>query len=129
MSETFTFYIQPWYRKSPYFEATKRAGCRSWGLYNHMLLPTLYDDPITEYWALLNGVTRGWHGVLTWPAGRRTMQASGPGLPGRPAAGGTLVAGRESDQRLEAGGSREEDASVCGRSVDGTGRVRRTGRR
>ncbi len=57
MSETFTFYIQPWYRKSPYFESTKRAGCRSWGLYNHMLLPTLYDDPVTEYWALLNGVT------------------------------------------------------------------------
>ncbi len=44
-SETFTFYIQPWYRKSPYFEATKRHGCKSWGLYNHMLLPTLYDDP------------------------------------------------------------------------------------
>ncbi len=56
-SETYTFYIQPWYRKSPYFEATKRAGCKSWGLYNHMLLPTLYDDPITEYWALLNDVT------------------------------------------------------------------------
>jgi aminomethyltransferase len=57
MSETFTFYVQPWYRKSPYFEATERAGCRSWGLYNHMLLPTLYDDPVTEYWALLDGVT------------------------------------------------------------------------
>jgi glycine cleavage system aminomethyltransferase T len=56
-SETFTFYIQPWYRKSPYFEATKRHGCKSWGLYNHMLLPTLYDDPITEYWALVNDVT------------------------------------------------------------------------
>jgi aminomethyltransferase len=56
-SETFTFYIQPWYRKSPYFEATKRAGCQSWGLYNHMLLPTLYDDPIAEYHALLNDVT------------------------------------------------------------------------
>jgi aminomethyltransferase len=56
-SETFTFYIQPWYRKSPYFEATKRAGCTSWGLYNHMLLPTLYDDPVAEYQALLNGVT------------------------------------------------------------------------
>src|SRR5882672_6886485 len=56
-SETYTFYIQPWYRKSPYFEATKRAGCKSWGLYNHMLLPTLYDDPVAEYWALLNDVT------------------------------------------------------------------------
>ena len=57
MSETFTFYVQPWYRKSPYFEATKRAGCRSWGLYNHMLLPTLYDDPVNEYWVLVRGVT------------------------------------------------------------------------
>lgn len=55
--ETFTFYIAPWYRKSPFFEATKRYGCKSWGLYNHMLLPTLYDDPVTEYWALLNDVT------------------------------------------------------------------------
>ncbi|MDP9295441.1 MAG: glycine cleavage system protein T, partial [Actinomycetota bacterium] len=55
--ETFPFYIQPWYRKSPFFEATKRAGCKSWGLYNHMLLPTLYEDPVTEYWALLNDVT------------------------------------------------------------------------
>jgi aminomethyltransferase len=55
--ETFPFYIQPWYRKSPFFEATKRAGCKSWGLYNHMLLPTLYDDPVTEYWALVNDVT------------------------------------------------------------------------
>ena len=57
MSETFTFYIQPWYRKSPFFEATRRAGCKSWGLYNHMLLPTLYEDPVTEYWALVNDVT------------------------------------------------------------------------
>jgi len=57
LSETFTFYVQPWYRKSPYYEATKRAGCKSWGLYNHMLLPTLYDDPVTEYWALLRDVT------------------------------------------------------------------------
>jgi aminomethyltransferase len=56
-SETFTFYVQPWYRKSPYFEATKRNGCRSWGLYNHMLLPTLYSDPVDEYWALVNDVT------------------------------------------------------------------------
>lgn len=56
-SETFTFYVQPWYRKSPYYEATKRAGCKSWGLYNHMLLPTLYDDPVVEYEALRSGVT------------------------------------------------------------------------
>lgn len=72
MSETFTFFIQPWYRKSPYFEATKRAGCRSWGLYNHMLLPTLYDDPITEYWALLTGVTM-WDVAV-----ERCIEISGP---------------------------------------------------
>jgi glycine cleavage system aminomethyltransferase T len=71
-SETFTFYIQPWYRKSPYFEATKRAGCTSWGLYNHMLLPTLYDDPVTEYWALVNDVTM-------WDVSvERCVQISGP---------------------------------------------------
>jgi aminomethyltransferase len=71
-SETFTFYIQPWYRKSPYFEATKRHGCKSWGLYNHMLLPTLYDDPVTEYRALLNDVT-------VWDvAVERCVEISGP---------------------------------------------------
>ena len=26
-------------------------------IYNHMYLPAYYDDPVTEYWALLNGVT------------------------------------------------------------------------
>ena len=30
-SETFTFYVQPWYRKSPYFEATKRARLQELG--------------------------------------------------------------------------------------------------
>ena len=38
-------------------EATKRHGAKSWGLYNHMLLPTLYDDPVSEYEALLHDVT------------------------------------------------------------------------
>jgi glycine cleavage system aminomethyltransferase T len=71
-NETFTFYIQPWYRKSPYFEATKRHGCQSWGLYNHMLLPTLYADPVTEYEALL-------HDVTVWDvAVERCVEISGP---------------------------------------------------
>lgn len=71
-SETFTFYIQPWYRKSPYFEATRRHGCRSWGLYNHMLLPTLYEDPVAEYWALLRDVT-------LWDVSvERCVEISGP---------------------------------------------------
>jgi glycine cleavage system aminomethyltransferase T len=72
MAETFTFYIQPWYRKSPYFDSTKKAGCRSWGLYNHMLLPTLYDDPVAEYWALLNEVTM-WDVAV-----ERCVEISGP---------------------------------------------------
>jgi len=71
-SETFTFYVQPWYRKSPFYEATKRHGCQSWGLYNHMLLPTLYDDPVTEYRALLEDVT-------VWDvAVERCVEISGP---------------------------------------------------
>ena len=71
-SETFTFYVQPWYRKSPYHEATKRHGCVSWGLYNHMLLPTLYDDPVTEYRALLEDVT-------IWDVSvERCVEISGP---------------------------------------------------
>jgi aminomethyltransferase len=71
-SETFTFYVQPWYRKSPYHEATRRHGCKSWGVYNHMLLPTLYDDPVTEYWALTNDVT------LWDVAVERIVEISGP---------------------------------------------------
>jgi glycine cleavage system aminomethyltransferase T len=70
--ETFTFYVQPWYRKSPFYEATKRHGCKSWGVYNHMLLPTLYDDPITEYWALVNDVT------LWDVAVERILEITGP---------------------------------------------------
>ena len=71
-SETFTFYVQPWYRKSPYYEATKRYGCKSWGLYNHTLLPTLYDDPVTEYRALLEDVT-------VWDVSvERCVEISGP---------------------------------------------------
>ena len=44
-------------RRSPYFESTLRAGCRSYTVYNHMFLPTRYDDLHAEYEKLLNGVT------------------------------------------------------------------------
>jgi len=44
-------------RRSPYFEATLRDGCRSYTVYNHMFLPTRYDDLHAEYEKLLNGVT------------------------------------------------------------------------
>lgn len=44
-------------RRSPYFEATQRYGCRAYTVYNHMFLPSFYDDPVSEYWHLLNHVT------------------------------------------------------------------------
>jgi glycine cleavage system aminomethyltransferase T len=53
----FTFYFASWYKKSPYFQRTVEAGCTSWDLYNHMLIPTLYDDDVKEYWHLLEHVT------------------------------------------------------------------------
>ena len=52
-----TLYFGPWYRRSPFFEKTLEAGCSAYDIYNHMLLPGYYDDPVTEYWALLNDVT------------------------------------------------------------------------
>ena len=56
-NSSFPFYFASWYRKSPYFQRTVEAGCTSWDLYNHMLIPTLYDDDVKEYWHLLNHVT------------------------------------------------------------------------
>ena len=56
-NSSFPFYFASWYRKSPYFQRTVEAGCTSWDLYHHMLIPTLYDDDVKEYWHLLNHVT------------------------------------------------------------------------
>ena len=47
----------PWYRRSPYFEATLRAGCSAYDVYQHMYHPNTYGDPAEEYWALVNDVT------------------------------------------------------------------------
>ncbi|HXM44789.1 MAG TPA: glycine cleavage T C-terminal barrel domain-containing protein [Bryobacteraceae bacterium] len=44
-------------RRSPFFEATLHYGCRAYTIYNHMFLPSYYDDPVNEYWHLLNEVT------------------------------------------------------------------------
>jgi len=67
-----TLYFGPWYRKSPMFESTLRAGCSAYDIYNHMYLPGYFDDPVKEYWALLDGVT-------LWDVGvERVVQISGP---------------------------------------------------
>src|SRR5215472_11023877 len=67
-----TLYFGPWYRRSPYFEATLRAGCTAFDIYNHMYLPAYYADPVEEYWHLLEHVT-------LWDVGvERVVQISGP---------------------------------------------------
>ena len=57
VAEKTDFYFGSRYRKSPFFEATRRAGCKSYGIYNHMYIPDYYDDPVTEYQSLTNDVT------------------------------------------------------------------------
>ncbi|HEX9692410.1 MAG TPA: glycine cleavage T C-terminal barrel domain-containing protein [Gemmatimonadales bacterium] len=44
-------------RRSPFFDATLRAGCWGYTVYNHMFLPIGYADLEEEYWRLLNDVT------------------------------------------------------------------------
>lgn len=59
-------------RRSPYFEATERDGCRSYTVYNHMLLPCNYDDLESEYWHLVND-------VALWDVGvERQVEITGP---------------------------------------------------
>jgi glycine cleavage system aminomethyltransferase T len=72
LEKSATLYFGPWYRRSPFFEATRRAGCTSYDIYNHMYLPAYYDDPDVEYRVLNEGVTM-------WDVGvERTVQVSGP---------------------------------------------------
>jgi len=72
LEQSATIYFGPWYRRSPFFDATRRAGCTAYDVYNHMLLPAYFDDPVVEYWALLNDVT-------VWDvAVERTVEISGP---------------------------------------------------
>ena len=67
-----TFYMGPWYRRSPYFEATIRAGAKAFDVYNHTLLPGIYDDPDVEYRHLLEA-------VVLWDVGAEwTIEVSGP---------------------------------------------------
>jgi aminomethyltransferase len=49
--------IGPRVRKSPYFDATLRHGAKAFSVYNHMYMPTVYTDPVTEYGHLVTDVT------------------------------------------------------------------------
>ena len=44
-------------RKSPYYEATLRSGAKSFTIYNHMLMPVVYEGSDDDYWNLINNVT------------------------------------------------------------------------
>ena len=44
-------------RKSPYYEATLRSGAISFTIYNHMLMPVVYEGTEDDYWNLINNVT------------------------------------------------------------------------
>lgn len=70
-----TLYFGPWYRRTPFFEATLRHGCRAFDIYNHTYLPSYFDDPVKEYWHLLEHVT-------LWDVGaEHIVEISGPDAP------------------------------------------------
>jgi glycine cleavage system aminomethyltransferase T len=72
LEESTTLYFGPWYRRSPFFDATRRAGCSAYDIYNHMYLPSYFDDPDVEYRVLQEGVTM-------WDVGvERTVEVHGP---------------------------------------------------
>ena len=59
-------------RKSPYFEATERYGCRAYTTYNNMYLPLVYKDLVSDYWHIKQGVT-------LWDVGcQRQVEITGP---------------------------------------------------
>ena len=61
-----------WTRRSPFFESACRAGSKGWSIANHMYQPHSYQDPVTEYWHLVKGVT-------LWDVGtERQVEVSGP---------------------------------------------------
>jgi len=64
--------IGPRVRKSPFFEATRRYGAKAFTVYNHMYMPTVYTDPVDEYWKLVEGVT------LWDVACERQIEVTGP---------------------------------------------------
>ena len=61
-----------WIQKSPYFHRAAKHGVRAYDLYNHMLMPGLYTDPVEEYCHLVNHVT-------LWDVGvERQVEIDGP---------------------------------------------------
>lgn len=69
---SFEIAVGPNIRKSAYFDATVRAGVRSFSVYNHMYIPGHFGDPDAEYDRLLNT-------VAMWDvAAQRQVELLGP---------------------------------------------------
>jgi len=49
--------IGPRVRKSPFFEATRRWGCRAYSIYNHMYMPLYFDSVEGDFEKLSTAVT------------------------------------------------------------------------
>lgn len=62
----------PRVRKSPYFTATERHGATAYSIYNRMYIPLYYQDPVSEYWALVEDV------ALWDVACERQLEITGP---------------------------------------------------
>ncbi|MER7113199.1 glycine cleavage T C-terminal barrel domain-containing protein [Saccharomonospora azurea] len=64
--------LYPRLRKSPYFWKSRAQGAACYSVYNHTYHPRHYGDPVSEYWALLEGVT-------LWDVGvERQLEITGP---------------------------------------------------
>lgn len=71
-NEPTQLWFGPWYRRSPFFEATREAGCLGYDVYNHMLLPAGYAEMEEEYWQLRNH-------VAVWDVSvERNVEITGP---------------------------------------------------
>ena len=57
MAENLEITLSDRLRKSPYYEATLRSGAQSFTIYNHMLMPVVYEGTDDDYWNLINNVT------------------------------------------------------------------------
>jgi aminomethyltransferase len=65
-------YLYPRIRKTPFYEAHRRAGCKAYSVYNHIYHPRYYDDMYNEYSKVVNGVT-------LWDVSvERQVEISGP---------------------------------------------------
>ncbi len=68
----FSFQPNTRIRPSPFYESAVAEGMKTANVYNRMVMPTSFGDPLAEYWRLINGVSQ-------WDVGvERQVQLKGP---------------------------------------------------